>query len=126
MADSNPTKDAKTIDIYYKKTRNHRTIYATGAWAGVTPQGELQLAFFKDLSPMPDYVTHDINGAVLGPEISRVAQVGMVRETEATIVLSPETAENVIGLMQTFLNRLKELREQAASSNIEAPPSEGG
>lgn len=108
MGDSEEKAGGQTIDIYYKKTRHHRTSYVDGVWVGVTPQLELQLAFFKDLQPIPDYVTHNVlPGGSLGTERARVAQKGFVREVEVTLVMSAETLESVIGLTQQFLDQLK-------------------
>jgi hypothetical protein len=108
MEDSPDKPDGQAIDIYYKKTRHHRTSYVDGVWIGITPQLEVQLAFFKDLQPMPDYVTHAVlpEGG-LGAERARVTQKGIVREVEVTLVMSGDTLENVINLTQQFLEKLK-------------------
>lgn len=117
-----------TLDIYYKKTRNHRTIYVDGVWVGISPHLELQLAFFKDLIPIPDYVTHSLPGGdMLGPEVARVAQKGMVRETEVTIVMSAATVEQVINIMQQFVEQIRQVQaaktEGGSQQEDSGPPS---
>lgn len=126
MGDSQVNINGQTIDIYYKKARNHRTIQADGAWAGITPQLEVQVAFFKDLRPMPDFVTHLITpGEGLGAEVSRVEQKGMVREVEVTMVMSADTLESVIKLMQQSLEHLKNIKAATPEERAKAGDSEG-
>ncbi len=99
----------KSVDVFYDRAVQHRTIYADGIWASITPSRELQLAFFKNLAPMPEYtrlaVTPDDK---LGAELENSTKKGMIREYEATVVLSEETAQALLTLVTDILKRAKE------------------
>lgn len=105
---SSSVERLKSVDVFYDKSTQHRTTYADGIWVGITPSTELQLVFFKNLAPVPDYIRQEVTAEdTLGGELEKAVKKGMVREYEATIVLSIETAEAMIGLVQRILNHAK-------------------
>lgn len=65
------------ITVYYQKAKDHRTVRADGAWAGLTPALEIQFAVYNDLQPMPKSVRHKVTERGLGPEVSREVDTGM-------------------------------------------------
>lgn len=110
--DSAPTSEPERpseVRFIYQKARHHRTLHADGAWAGITPQMEVQFAFFNDLRPMPDEVIHAItaDGSV-GPEVSRVHQpLNIVRETDVTVVMNIAVMRNVLNLLTTMVEQIE-------------------
>lgn len=117
-------QDSKKLAFYYQKTRHHRTIRADGAWAGLTPQLEVQFALFMDLRPMPDYTLNEIVGDGLGKELERVERSGVLREVQATVTMTVENAEEFIKLLAQMIAQAKHTREQidrvnAAKENAE-------
>ena len=105
------TQAQTDITIYYPKGSHHVTVHADGAWAGLTGQLEVQLAFYTELQPMPSVVRHRIVkgnlGPTLGPIIAQNIQAGLIRETEATIIINPMVAINLIRLLESMLAQLK-------------------
>ena len=57
MTDTAPNQ----IKLFYEKSLSHRTIHVDGVWAGISPQGSVQLTIFNDLRPVPDYTLNAIN-----------------------------------------------------------------
>lgn len=95
----------KGVDIFYEKASSHRTIYADGIWAAITPSREIQLVFFKNLAPVPEYVRQAVdNEDRLDKEIEKSVKRGMVREYNATLVLNRETAEALITITRHILD----------------------
>jgi len=96
----------KEIDIFYPKAAHHQTVAADGAWASLTTQLEIQLAFYKEIQPMPRRVryTLDEQGA-LAELKEKDVETGIIRETGVTIVMNPAVAAQLIGLLQQILSQ---------------------
>ena len=110
-----PNTSPKGVDVFYEKAVQHRTIYADGIWAGLTPSLELQLVFFKNLAPVPEYIRQEVTlDDHLGGELEKSVRKGMVREYEATVVLSRETAEALIRLARQILDHATTTEETVA------------
>ena len=95
------------IRFVYQKARHHRTFHADGMWASVTPQLEVQFALFSNLKPMPQEVVHKVEaGGVLGEETERESEQIVIREVDATIVMSKETIKGSIDLLNRMLKEI--------------------
>jgi hypothetical protein len=104
-------KRIEQIRFIYRKARHHRTFHSDGIWASVTPQLEVQFALFNNLKPMPEEVTHRVTPeGVLGEEIieTRKIEQSVIREVDATIVMSKETMTAAIELLQRMLRQIDE------------------
>ena len=107
------TGQPKSADVFYDKSAQHRTIYADGIWAGITPSSEIQLVFFKNLAPVPEYTRQAVTpDDKLGQELEQVVRKGMIREYEATIVLTKETTEAMLNLVQQILARRQAIEQK--------------
>lgn len=100
------------IKIFYEKSPQYRTIHADGVWAGLSPQGGVQLAFFSDVRPTPDYTLHDLTpqGAI-GNQVDKIEKDGIVRETEMMAILSPRIAEELIDILRKMLDEVARIKE---------------
>ena len=85
MSDKTP-QDSKRLRVFYQNGPFHRTVFVGGAWAGVSPNGLVQVGTFNDLRPMPEMVVHGVVDDSLGPEIEKLEKQGVVREVEATFI----------------------------------------
>lgn len=101
MSDAKAEK-AKKLRYYFVKSNDFRVIYAEGAFGGVSPKGAIRMTLFNERFPLPQETIHEIRpneegGVMVGPELTaeRVGKVGIIREMEADIVLSLETARVV-------------------------------
>jgi hypothetical protein len=103
-------KESEKIRVYYQNSALHRTLFVSGAWAGLTPTGLIQIALFNDLHPMPEMVTHDIVADAIGPETDKLEKRGVIREVEATILIPPQIAQSLLPLMQQMIDQAETLR----------------
>lgn len=89
------------ISIVYDKAPGKPTISATGAIGGPSPdQKSVVVHLYVESIAVPAVVTHDVaeDGTVNMAQVSsQVSRGNMVREIQATLVLSPEAAV-VIGV----------------------------
>lgn len=90
------------IDFHYIKTDNYRTFHVDGAFGGPTPNGQIYISLFIERAPIPEIVRHKINAdGTISEEVSRIGKKGVVRETEAGLIMSLEVAK----ILQNWLNQ---------------------
>jgi hypothetical protein len=66
------------------------------------------MVFFKNLAPIPEYTRIEVTpGNKLGGELENVIKKGMVREYQSTIVLSRETAQAMLQLLERIMKQTK-------------------
>lgn len=107
MPEEDSLKKIDEVRFVYRKARHHRTFHADGIWAAVTPQLEVQFAFFNNLQPMPLEVVHKVlSDATLGEEIKREREQEIVREVDATVVMNKDTMIAAIELLQRMLAQI--------------------
>lgn len=111
MADE--PKKIEQVRFIYQKARHHRTFHADGAWAGITPQSEIQVAFFNDLKPMPDEVVHAVTEeGHLGVEISRKHdQEDVIREANVTVVMNKNSVRLLMALLDNMAKQIEAATE---------------
>src|SRR5260370_7778214 len=90
------------VRFIYRKTRHHRTFHATGAWATVTLQLEVQIALYNDLRLMPDEVTNRLMpeggiGELVSTEPPKPDSTTLVlREVASTLAISNEIPKTLM------------------------------
>lgn len=126
MADEG-NKEIPKVRFVYQKARHHRTFHADGAWAAVTPQLEVQFSLFSDLRLMPDKVTHLVTdeggvGEEISKEPSDIEMPGNVlREVETTIVVSKDTAKNLIAALGQMVKQIEDHINRVRVANEKSP-----
>lgn len=99
---------SREVDIYYPKAVHHQTIAADGMWAALTTQLEIQIAFYKEIQPMPRRIRHKVTPqGGLGEITQKELDPGIVRETAVTVVINPAVAAQIIQLLQTMLAQVQ-------------------
>jgi hypothetical protein len=84
----------KIIEFYYIKSQRYRSIYADGVFGGITPKGKLSMQFFFEGTQVPISVKHEIlENGVLGNEIERKSNKGILREIECCLIVDVDTAK---------------------------------
>jgi hypothetical protein len=90
--------------FHYIKSNYFRVVYATGVHGGVSPKGDIEMAFFNERNPLPDQVAFSVTRTSanaedlkLGSEIpeEKVVKDGIVREVEVEVVMNRDTARAV-------------------------------
>jgi len=83
------------IRFYYEKDAAHGIVHASGMYGGPTPTGELYIAFFSHHPPLPEEITHSVEGGRLGGEVSKSqTRQGFVRTVGAEVIMTLETARS--------------------------------
>ncbi|SRR6266446_2625181 len=120
--DDRMSDEPQNVRIYYERSTDFRTIYAAGAYVAVTPQLNIQLSTFNDLVPTPDATLHKVNatGGIETTPVETVVKQGLMRETQVCIIMTPDTPEKLIGVLQETLKRLNESKIKG-----EIPVAEG-
>lgn len=99
---SNGSSGQSKLHFHFVKSSVFRVIYAEGVFGGVSPKGQIRMSLFNERFPLPQETVHEVlqnseGGIMLGNEVTtdRVSKSGIIRELEADIVLSYETAKIV-------------------------------
>ena len=92
MTQPDPEEQPDTLSIDFIKSNLFRVIYADGIWGGIGPHGFIQMALYSDRTPIPKRVDFKFQQGILGDEISREGRPGIVREIEAEVLISRQTA----------------------------------
>lgn len=113
----------QAITFHHIKSNFFRVIHADGVWGGVTPHLQIQMAFFSERLPIPEIVKHTITpDGQLGKEVvaDRVTREGVVREIEASVVVSLEVAK----VLRAWLDEKIQLAESVAVNNNQKESSD--
>lgn len=99
----------RRIDFAYQKSNLHRVIKVDGAWGGIVPEG-IMMSVFSEIKQFPLSETYqlDEDGRIAVPIKSTGKQNSIVREIEATLVMSPRTAKS---LMEWLKNKIDSYEE---------------
>lgn len=108
-SEDNPSKNTG-LEFHYIKSPAFRVIHAEGTVGGLTPRGEVHVAFFSERPAIPRKVIHALNDdGTLGPEIAREGRDGFVREMDVDVVIPAEAAEQIGAFLIKLANESKEL-----------------
>lgn len=83
----------------YIKSPLFRVIHVDGAIGGLTPAGNLHIAFYNERSAIPRMMVHPMNEyGTLGAPIPEqtVVRPGVIREMDVDIVMTPKAVDNLI------------------------------
>ena len=101
MADQDP---GKTIHINYIKSNDYREVACDGALGSSTPAGKLWVAFYTERLPLPRIVRHELQQSAESselridpnsPGVTIDGRVGIVRNVEFGLYMSPEAARKL-------------------------------
>lgn len=101
------------LTFHYLKTGAYRPLHVDGAVGAITPQGLISMSLYSEHIPIPQSVTHAVTEeGVLGAEISeaRRAKEGVIRDVEATLLLSETVARSIQKWLEERLDELERLR----------------
>lgn len=116
------TDKPTSVDIFYDRSPQFRIITPSGAWAGITPDAAIQVLFYTNLTPAPEYVRQElIDEHRLGKELDAIRKEGISREYEIGLVLNPLFAHQMIQLLKRMI---KELPPEILSRVEQMPQSE--
>lgn len=93
--DSSDEQQPRKIKFDYIKSNFFRVIRVDGIWGGITPNADIQIAFWNERPAIPKQVVYEImpDGDVIENIEGREA---IVREVEVSMILDIDTAEMLI------------------------------
>jgi hypothetical protein len=104
-----PDATPRAIVFQHIKAPDYRTVLVDGAFGGVGPRGNLNMAFYTECVATPLQVVHEVkDDGTLGKETARESREGFVREMTVNAVMSLDTAETIANWM---LERVRQGRE---------------
>lgn len=116
--------DGIPLTFYYIKSSSFRVMHVDGMRGAISPDAEfLQLSMFSERHPIPkeEFLTVDALGH-LGPQSQPPKSLsGVVREVDATMVMTLETAIRVRELLDKLIPKGIAARKQA--EDLRSPPS---
>lgn len=102
------------LDIHFLKNNDFRTVFTSGIFGGVTPNGLINANFFTDRAPLPNRVTYEVDPSnpVIKKEAERDGKQGFVREVHFGVVFDVATAKSTIEWLQNQINAVENLRKK--------------
>jgi hypothetical protein len=105
-----------SINFDYLKSSQFRVIHADGAFLALTGQGGITISFFAERQPIPRRVVHKVNtDGSIGAELTeaRVVRDAIIRDTEAAITMSLDTAVRVHNALSDMIKKSQQAAEQS-------------
>jgi hypothetical protein len=112
------SQDQQVVVFEYIKSNFFRVIHADGAIGGITPEGNLHLAFFSDRPAIPKMQVHQRNAdGSLGEIMNEhtVVRPGIIREMDIDVVFNREAAKSLVN----WINQQLEILDSAMSPKPE-------
>jgi len=116
---------SRRLKFFYRAVSTCKTVRISGVWGGVTPALDIQMSLFHERIPLPDS-----DELELYPESQTAKQVktnqssiGVIREIEAVVLMSPETAKATAEWLLRKVEEANELSKSGTTFIIE--PEEG-
>jgi len=117
-----PSNEQQEVSFTYVKSNFFRVIHADGAWGGLSPRGDIHIAFYNERAAIPDHSSFRVSsdGKVVEPEKFE-AESELVREVEIDVVVDLTTAKSLRTWLDLRIRALEErLREAVAEQNKDA------
>ena len=98
------------ITFHYIKNENFRTGFASGVIGGVTVKGLINLNFYIDRVPIPEYASHEVDkktGQVLMPPFDVKTKQGSIREVQSGVEIDLATAKELQKWLTTHIEALE-------------------
>jgi hypothetical protein len=113
----------------YIKSSHFKVIHVNGVYGGNTAHGEIMMSVWNERYAIPKQVAYELRGdGQLGEEIpeDRVTRDAIVREVEASLVMSIETAKQVrdwldekVTAMSKILGQTEAAKKQGEAQELE-------
>ena len=101
------SNEQEEVSFSYIKSNYFRVIHADGAWGGISPRGDIHVAFYNERAAIPDFskLVVSSDGRIIAPEQFE-ATSELVREVEVDIVVDLVTAK---GLQVWLADKIRSL-----------------
>lgn len=104
----------KKVEILYKKSNLFRTVYCNEIFGGVSPDGRIEINFFRTTNDFPDKVVHRLDeDDRIREEIIELREPQnpeLVRSVETSILMDLHGAEGLKNWLETKIEELKKIQ----------------
>lgn len=122
---ASPAAPVQPLKFVHEQPPTYRIFHADGVWGMVNIQGNVQMDFFLERSPRPDFVTFQAKDGISYSEIPELKfkhggpdDNTVMREFQAGIVMNLATAIQVHTVLGNFI-RLAQTQAQVAAQIID-------
>lgn len=116
--DIEQTGESRTITFHHIKSNLFRVIHADGVWGGVTPNLNIQMAFYSERNAIPQSVKQEFGEYGLpGEIIDTVGKEGIVREFDTSVVVNLEVAKAFHDWLGKKIAQAENIVEKAKASD---------
>jgi|SRR5665213_107571 len=117
-----PAVTPERVVFDYIKGPSWRTYRGDGCIGGITPSGQIHMAFYTERGAIPRRLVHGRGSdGTLGEIIERVDRGAIIREMDFDLVVSEATARSMMVWLRDRLKELGDKRERPATG--EAVPA---
>ncbi len=104
---SNPVEATDVLEFRYQKSPQFRIIHCDGAYGGFTPKGLFGLSLYAERAQLPDKTVLNMNEQGNLTERHEPAKRDVIRQVEATVLLSADQAETLGRWILEHVRRVK-------------------
>jgi hypothetical protein len=101
------------LAVSYVKSNFFRVIHADGAWGGVSPFGDIHIAFYSERAAIPDSSKVIVSQKTGQVSEEHIATSELVREVESDVVVDLGTAIRIRAWLDDKIKGLQLLVKQA-------------
>lgn len=111
------TEGTETLEFHVLKSPHFRVLHVDGAMGGLTPGGLLHAAVYSERGAIPTLVEAIVapDGSVVSQEV-KASRRGVVREIDADLVMSIQTAIEFRDWLDKTIKRFEEISASNGSS----------
>lgn len=102
-----------TAEITFIKDQEYRVYPATGAWGGVSPNGDVYVDFYIERRQTPDKLFLDFEGTKQVGERREPDPQNFTRECLAGLVLKPSTARSIGEFLLSLADKVQKSEENS-------------
>lgn len=111
MSDNATEAQSTDLIFHYIKADGFRTIYAEGAYGGLTGRGLIQFSLYNERAAIPTRSKIELTEHGLGVEETLECREGFVREVEASVLMTLENAKAFRTWLDEKINALEAARQ---------------
>lgn len=108
---SSESVESVEVAIKYVKSNFFRVVHSDGAWGGISPQGNIHIAFYNERSAIPDisklHISKQTSEQVKPEEFEAESKV--VREVEVDVVMDLGTSIQLRDWLDDKIKKLQQL-----------------
>jgi hypothetical protein len=102
------SENSSTLRFDYVKSNYYRVVHADGISGGITSNGNISISFWSELSSFPESIEYSFEAENEEATVEITQRDAFVREVEASLIVSSETAKIMIEWLKTQIDEIEE------------------